>query len=1185
MSNTTVTPSQEALWREELMLTGAFAAQPPVKNYFVEAGAGAGKTYILVHRIANQLEYGVYTPQDIVAITFTKKATQEMSGRLAGEMEARYRKATDPVKKAHLKNLVDQMGQMQISTIHGFCQSMLTAMPFDTDLGVKWEVEESEENAITAHFNRFYGQNPDQFKIIDQLCIQRKGLLKFFERLCTVHYDEVAYLSPSDSAMVALRQEMVDIGHSQFQVLKKRFDAILKTDDRYLLSGDFIRLLGQASLTDDEALHLTAQTKDDVKVFLAPYSKATEELREWLAAKPNKAQVQQAADDGLPLYVAMWETQHETEVNPLKPLLKNKFRTYLHGVAMELLLPVVEAYKAEKGAGDKVYYNDLLRCSSEMLKNSQTARDYFSQRYRTIYVDEFQDTDPLQAEILLHLTKQADGKLRAGSLFLVGDPKQAIYRFRGADISIYNEIKEIFLKEATVMQLADNRRSDKTICDYVDEKFTDELQASKYQAGYQSMVSVKGDTGCGCVLSYEALGVGDERKEKDPVQVAAFIQSMVNNKVPVEKNGDNGTMRPAEYGDFLILPSNKERVDDYERELTKLGIPTATTGAKSYLDVDVVAKGLALLKSLANPYHENHFLQVLTFCYGVELSTIYRYLSLCQPARMYKLRDVEASQEVLSALGDSEEDNAVAKLCVVVAELRQLYTRSRAMPPMAVAELVFEGGYNLWQPEIDQFKQKHYALVQQFCNGLRKSEAGSLQKLYREAVKCSEKQVEYQLTLRPEENCVRIMNLHKSKGLEGTVVILPFNGSKSPQAESYMDRGAKRTLHQCLMTLRGKGKSIAGAPAGWEGTGGRGKKAIPGTGDEEKNFLKAERQRLIYVAATRAKSMLVFCQSSKSLWSPLCNEDLRKPAAGATAGQPTPLEIAYKALTSGNSVPVVDVATSTQSVTLVDTDKLVEIVGQGTRYAITPSRLDDGVKQRKEKDDHDPSGAVDDSEIDDTPGKKVAYEAPYGPDWGTIVHRVMELAVDSQDYSDGAMKAYSDQAVWETLDQVALSKTKTEMLYGRGIAPDNKWLADKVFQATAFARDDASPFRQLVDQGTRFPELSFFTSCQQGELYDHLGKFINDSDAQGKTLDVQGFIDLAVATAEGWVILDYKTNQKPADMPLKQFETQLHDHYYGQLVAYGKLLAQATGQKVKGLWLCAIHQDGTLVELKADPKG
>ena len=189
---------EEKKLREELI--GAEDTATFQRNYLVEAGAGAGKTYTMVRRIANHLVSGACEPENLVAITFTKKATEEMRGRL----DSRLAELLDYAKNGErdesgtklpvdekdrrvrrLTHLVRNAGRMQISTIHSFCQTMLSIMPFASPLGPSAEFGEDEGANARAFFARYRKNNPNAFSLVQsRFGVSNDALVSFFAARC-----------------------------------------------------------------------------------------------------------------------------------------------------------------------------------------------------------------------------------------------------------------------------------------------------------------------------------------------------------------------------------------------------------------------------------------------------------------------------------------------------------------------------------------------------------------------------------------------------------------------------------------------------------------------------------------------------------------------------------------------------------------------------------------------------------------------------------------------------------------------------------------------------------------------------------------------------------------------------------------------------------------------------------------
>ena len=168
------------------------------------------------------------------------------------------------------------------------------------------------------------------------------------------------------------------------------------------------------------------------------------------------------------------------------------WRQYLYRIVVTLLTKARQNVEAERRRRNTLNYNDLLLLTAKLLRDNGEVRRALQAKYRWLFVDEFQDTDPVQAEIMFLLAAGEDPSgaagpadwralpLRPGALFVVGDPKQSIYRFRRADIEIYNHVRERFTSAANadVVSLTANFRSVSELCEFADEVFATQFPSA-----------------------------------------------------------------------------------------------------------------------------------------------------------------------------------------------------------------------------------------------------------------------------------------------------------------------------------------------------------------------------------------------------------------------------------------------------------------------------------------------------------------------------------------------------------------------------------------------------------------------------------------------------------------------------------------------------------------------------------
>jgi exodeoxyribonuclease-5 len=270
-------------------------------------------------------------------------------------------------------------------------------------------------------------------------------------------------------------------------------------------------------------------------------------------------------------------------------------RSYAAGRILQLLASelaeVVARFDSAKRAAGLIDFDDLLLKARDLLAHQPAVRSALSARFKAVLVDEFQDTDRLQSEILWRLCAEnpddaqpwSDWALRPGSLFLVGDPKQAIYRFRGADVQSYFAARDRLLARdsAARVVITQNFRSVDTILNWVNSRFEAPLSVSG-QPGFEALFSLTAahpDRPAVCALPIEVRDTGASAlRDAEAVAVAAVCARMIG-ALSVRGNGE---MRPCRPDDIALLAPTGTELWRYERALEELGIAVSTQAGKGF---------------------------------------------------------------------------------------------------------------------------------------------------------------------------------------------------------------------------------------------------------------------------------------------------------------------------------------------------------------------------------------------------------------------------------------------------------------------------------------------------------------------------------------------------------------------------------------------------------------------------
>ena len=428
----------------------------------VEAAAGTGKTTELVNRIVRVLGEGRTGVRGIVAVTFTEKAAGELKLRLRQTLEEERRKATDPAVARHLEDAVQNLEQAHISTIHGFCADVLRERPVEARIDPLFRVltegqaQRLFKEAFDAWFQEQLEDPPEGVRRSLRRASRsfRPGEVDEdgpIERLRRAGFELVEWRDftgtwtrpPFDRAapiakLVELVHALADLSEGPSYVSDNLF---IDTEPVRRLSRDL--KWGRESLFEDSPQKMTPDPILDLDTLESQFIELRRNRDFKRARKGSGPTYRKGATRPQVLAArdALFEALNDFQVRAdadLAALLHVELRGCVERYAQ---------LKAREGALD---FLDLLLRARDLVRDDAVVRRHFQTRFTRIFVDEFQDTDPLQAELLLLLSSADPGETRwphvvpvPGKLFVVGDPKQSIYRFRRADVDIYSRVCDL----------------------------------------------------------------------------------------------------------------------------------------------------------------------------------------------------------------------------------------------------------------------------------------------------------------------------------------------------------------------------------------------------------------------------------------------------------------------------------------------------------------------------------------------------------------------------------------------------------------------------------------------------------------------------------------------------------------------------------------------------------------------
>ena len=527
--------------------------------------------------------------------------------------------------------------------------------------------------------------------------------------------------------------------------------------------------------------------------------------------------------------------------------------THVLADLVPLVEPVMARFREHKRAAALLDFDDLIFAARDLLRDHDEVRRALARRFRHVLVDEFQDTDPLQTEIFWRLCGEppagGDGAdwtaftLRPGALFLVGDPKQAIYRFRGADTAAYVRAREAFRAQAAdgVLSIATNFRSCPPIMEYVNARFEAPLSEEIGPPGFQALDPFQPARDEGPSVAALDIAVADENGKATAAQQrdgeAEAVADMCARLIGSEQIRDpkTGGQRPCRAGDIALLAPTGSELWRYEEALEQRGIPVATQAGKGLYRRQEIQDLIAVTRVLAD---QRDSLALGALLRGPVVGlTEEELLDI-----VWALPRAEDAPDELPRLDLGVAPAAIAHPLArdIVEKLQALRRQVNATTPHA-----------LLSQAVDMLRvrpillrrhggraERALANVDLYLSFSRAYAVRGL-RAFAEAMSAAWGDEARAVEGRPDaqEEAVALYTMHAAKGLEWPVVV-PINTMTRVMApgSAVTDRASGRFY--CPV--------FGVAPTGHEAAR-----------DEEGAELARERVRLWYVAATRAKELLV----------------------------------------------------------------------------------------------------------------------------------------------------------------------------------------------------------------------------------------------------------------------------------------------------------------------------------------
>jgi ATP-dependent exoDNAse (exonuclease V) beta subunit len=825
------------------------------RTIVVEAAAGTGKTTELVHRILRVLSTGRARIEQIVAVTFTEKAAGELKLRIRKELESLRQREVDPIVEGRLTDAIQRLEEAHVSTIHGFCADLLRERPVEAGIDPMFEV------LTEPRANRVFDEAFQSWLHL-QLEDPPEGLRRALRRSVWSRDGRGDDDGPVDRIRRAAR-ELAEWRDFTGAWRRDPFDRDAELND---VIGHILQLasLTAAPLSMRDPLFQDTVPVRELGRDIETAAKFDAPDRDgWEARVADLAQnrtFRRARKGRERLFgQAVTRDQVWTAFETLCTAL-DRFQSAADAdLAVRLhdeLQDVVTRYQAVKQRVGALDFVDLLLRARDLLVRHRSVRESFQARFACIFVDEFQDTDPLQAEILLLLAADdasaADWRAVTpipGKLFIVGDPKQAIYRFRRADVETYREVCDLLVSRgATRAFLHTSFRSTPSIQRVVNAAFAPVMTGDRdtLQADYVALSPHRPDATT--QPSVVALPVPEPYGKRNvagyaieqslPDAVGAFVSWLLSDSGWTITEKTTRDELPIEvpiqarhvcilFRRFLSFGEDVTR--DYVDALEARGVPHLLVGGKSFHGREEVETVRAALAAIEWPDDELSVFATLRgalFALDDELLLEYRH----RQKVVHPFRPLQDPPPELQPVVDA------------LALLKTLHLRRNYRP---VADTVTEllnatrahVGFVL-RPAGEQALANvlHIAeLARQYEINGGMSFRGFVDELRDQA---DGGQAAEAPILEEGSDGVRLMTAHRAKGLEFPVVILADMTAKLRNERA--DRLIDKARNACYLRL-----------GRWTPAELAANEALEVARDE------AEGVRVAYVASTRARDLLV----------------------------------------------------------------------------------------------------------------------------------------------------------------------------------------------------------------------------------------------------------------------------------------------------------------------------------------
>ncbi len=1131
------------------------------KNILVSAAAGSGKTAVLVERILKLIIDEKVGVDELLVVTFTKAAAAEMKAKIVKAIRERIKE--EPENADFLHAQLKNMYKTSISTFHAFAISIIKRYFFiiDIDPSLKPADETQtrlmETEVIDELFDEKFSEKDEQFiKFLTAYSVAasedaiKAEILNLYNKIMNIPEPFEWLEHRLGDIKNCTGAEDTKIKRALLDILLSEIDNATKIKREMIEQFAYINSQKQVK-AHGENLSDLQDIKNDINEGNA--ATALKKLQVLKPASLGKGDANKEDYETLKTdfeeknknfkYIISDLLQKEYCSEPFEVQLEKVLETYPYLKTLEeLLLLFHEKYKKAKADKGVMDFNDMEHFAMEILKD-ETVAEECRKKFKYIFIDEYQDSNFIQEEIINRIKRE-------NNLFMVGDIKQSIYSFRNAEPSIFRGKYGSFAKGESAkdekIDLNMNFRSKKTILGATNAIFENIMEG--YDENAALYEGIEADEKHIFDMELLLIDKSDIKELEEPTEaqrrlkgmsqaelegllVVKKIEELVGTKIFDNKAGCE---RELSYRDIVILFRNlKGKGEAVAKILEQKGIPTFIDSSSGYFDTLEVKLVKDLLMTIDNINRDIPLLAVLN-------SIIFDF----KISELIKIRvsdkDSSFSEAFLNYKANGDDEDLKAKCEKTIAVLSKWEDEAKYTKiDDFVWRIINESGIYNYISSLSNGEQRQLNLrtLIEKTQGYAKGGDNSIFGLIRYFDNLKEKvEVGTKSLLSEEADTVQITTIHKSKGLEYPVVIVPqlsqsMSGKANQRPLFDVDIELGIGLENVDITEKIRRKTLLQSEIAYR---------------KQKERLEEE-LRILYVAMTRAKDRLIMIGTSddvqklqesisfvnaqttylQAIYPYTKNQFTKRVAIGALSLESLlPEESEGGISTEEFEKSLLDMIAAAKSEKIDDADIKADIKNEEIRYILDYKYPHAGDFEIKSK-----YGVTElaTKEGNIKPSEKMHFSSQdesmlTSLELGTAYHTAMEH-IDFKKAFEGGKKNIEEQLVSlmkkEILSEKELESIDTEKLF-------------------AFFRDDIGK-RAALSQDLRKEE-----------------SFIMWHKVNGTKTLVQGVIDCYFEEADGLVLVDYKTN-KNAD--------NIKHIYAKQIKLYKEALEKATGKKVKETWL------------------